>query len=91
MQIICEQTRESSLAISHAIGYNNKAKHRDCLYMDRYRSGERADAPPVAEEARRASGSGRNSASESEQGISGTATGHNGPALNRVPTAPALN
>ena len=44
MQIICEQTRESSLAISHAIGYNNKAEHPDCLYMDRYRS---PDCPSV--------------------------------------------
>ena len=37
--------------------------------------GERTEAPPVANEARRASGSGRNFVSECEQKISGTATG----------------
>ena len=37
--------------------------------------GERTEAPPVADEARRASGSGRNFVSECERKISGTATG----------------
>ena len=45
------------------------------LTDERSSLGERTEAPPVADEARQASGSGRNFVSECERKISGTATG----------------